>query len=821
MKQLIYKICLCSIFVLWAACSDDESIWREEGNSTIKLRFTDGIFSTYSSRAEVNDTDMERAISHLDVFFFDASGSLPAIHERVFNLSTEGEDETGTVSLNVSLNDFKDRPNNFVYVIANAKNDLSSINDLDDLNAAIQVDERIHVTGIPEISDAPQYFLMDGQATGSQNQSTPAGAVYIDSGSKDDVTLNVSLKRAAAKVVVTLNEFVPSNDYTGDVYRFLQSDDNYEKGYYFRNMPYKTKILGGQEGNAAYPDWTSEDYLRMPDKANDSAFEWLPEGKVVVTAYVYSHKWRNVENDNYYARGTSLVVNIPMWKDEDKDGVLDDGETVYKNSYYQIPIVNKNEGNTNDAEDDYWQIDRNTVYELTATIKDPGAEDSKHPLELNIDYNTYEWNPKPINVAGDNVNYLEVNKEVLEMYNVADDATLTFTSSSPVTVTLSDKAYYYNKYGQKIEFNATDSVFAPDWNNGSLLGSIEISSQIPKNLTARYFNLTVTNQNDLSKTIKVIQYPVICVSNQLGYYSYREDFGFHWESINPNNNARVSVGANNENGVYKEDDNDRNYYRTSGSSSYFFSSKVIQSNPDENATSHASYFYSGNKRRGNQCESSANLRMYQMQIMATSDEYVVGKPRLNAKGYTDSSEENNRLVSPSFMIASRLGAVYSGAGGTNNLNEGGNGGLQYNNGTFSKVKMESDGFTSDNYWDPNRKEIFRPEVAGATYDVTNDELLKFYADHCKNYVEVVGTETNQKVYSDWRLPTAAEIVFIINHQGAKGKDADAIDYLLNGAFYYSAMGPIYNPLRDITEDGKAIRCVHDVYESDLVISKKE
>ena len=110
---------------------------------------------------------------------------------------------------------------------------------------------------------------------------------------------------------------------------------------------------------------------------------------------------------------------------------------------------------------------------------------------------------------------------------------------------------------------------------------------------------------------------------------------------------------------------------------------------------------------------------------------------------------------------------------------------------------------------------------GGTYNNKNDQLLKFFEDHCANYVEVVGNATNKKVYKDWRLPTAAEIIFIINNQGASGEDAASIDYLLNGGFYYSASGPVYNPKRMSNQTGKAIRCVHDIYTPELEISKKE
>lgn len=132
-------------------------------------------------------------------------------------------------------------------------------------------------------------------------------------------------------------------------------------------------------------------------------------------------------------------------------------------------------------------------------------------------------------------------------------------------------------------------------------------------------------------------------------------------------------------------------------------------------------------------------------------------------------------------------------GNTDELESGGDGGLVYNAETGSFV--------------------------ASSYNINSDQLLKFYEDHCKNYVEVVGTANNKKVYKDWRLPTSAEIIFIINNQGTSGQNADAIDYLLNGAYYYSANGPVYNSKQN--QAGKAIRCVHDVYDSSLVISKKE
>ena len=160
--------------------------------------------------------------------------------------------------------------------------------------------------------------------------------------------------------------------------------------------------------------------------------------------------------------------------------------------------------------------------------------------------------------------------------------------------------------------------------------------------------------------------------------------------------------------------------------------------------------------------------------MASSDQYTLGRPRIDENGYTASDEENAKLVSPSFVIASRLGAVYSTSGGLSNLNL--------------------------------------------------DQKLIVFADHAKNYVEVDDIDdaknaNNVVVYDNWRLPTRAELEIIIELQGTANQDADAVDYLLNGAYYMSASGPVFNPknsdgVKETDQSKKndvAIRCVRDVY----------
>lgn len=782
MKRFLYNIWVLSIVGLLVSCTGDDTLWKDAGGASIKLQFSDGLLL---SRA-ADDTEAERAIKHLDVFIFDVNHQ-NLIYERINNPATSGEDREGTVTLKASLSDFADRSENYVYVIANATATFAGTESWDNLKSKIQTDLNIHMTGTG-LPDMPTHFLMDGIAKNA-NASTNT-SVTIDANANDDVTLEVILERAAAKVEVTLNQ--------GTDYKFLQDVSNDNRGYYFRNMPYKTTLLDMQDtqGNQIYPT----DYLRTPNKANDKqSFNWGID-KVVITGYVYSHKWFSGSLESttghYYQTGTSLIVNIPLWRDVDNNSKFNEGDDVYLNSYYQIPIVKEETTNT-------WQIKRNTLYKVEATIEAPGAEDNKEPQTLqNLKYQIEEWVQKEITVGNQvQPKYLEVNKNLLEMHNVATDATLEFTSSSTIkSVTISD-AYYYNKYGNKISISNTNynsNGMSTSFDNTVLKGVITINSNVPTNFTARYFTLTVTNEDGAEETVEVVQYPVICVSNQLSRYSYRDDFtntsGTVMTFEKRYNNGKVNVSAEVNNGKWTGELN----YGT-GSSGGFFASKVRGPSDDDNDGNYPIYTYTGSSEYARVFQDDGNARMYRIDVKATSSEYVVGKPRLTNE-VTDPSWDNQRMVSPSFMIASRLAVISSDAGNLDDLNDGEKSGLNHCGIKFDKET--SSVIVGDvTYYNSSNHSFKQDDDA---YVKDNDELLKVYTDHCKKYVEVL---TDGTVFDDWRLPTAAEIQFIIDTQGT-GTNSEAIDYLLNGLFYYSACGPVYN--NKPNSSGKTIRCVRDV-----------
>ncbi len=206
--------------------------------------------------------------------------------------------------------------------------------------------------------------------------------------------------------------------------------------------------------------------------------------------------------------------------------------------------------------------------------------------------------------------------------------------------------------------------------------------------------------------------------------------------------------------------NGSNTYTYNTSNSGFWRSKVAGT-PNSSGRSQINYYYydSNNRRQTRRAESDGNARMYHVCIEASSGSYTLGRPRLDENGYTDDGTDNAQLVSPSFMIASRLGFV-----NTDNI------------------------------------------------DLSDERYaLDVVREHCARYVEVYKDEKGEThVLDDWRLPTNAELGIIMKFQGEAGEDADAIDYLLNAEKYWSACEAVLNS--KYSSSGTSVRCIRDAYD---------
>lgn len=726
MKPLLYHIIACCAAVLFFTACDKECDIPGgnvvgDGNSII-LDLSSG--SLPMSRA-VNTaaTGAEVRVNHIDVLIFDAQGNKKH-HERV------GGSETGngTIVLSAKRSGFDVGAKYEVHLIANSTADVSvfAAADFDKtkLRGLTQTDQNIHMTGYPNNDNVPQTFLMDGIA--HLEGSTDTQVVLNDGNKSNDTELKATLRRAAAKLVIKIKKgkFVEFNDGTSGA------------GYYLRNMPYSTSVLTGVDAEAALwtPGLNSGEYFKWTKEAEDE-----PYTLITVTAYAYAHSW---DNESSLEKETRLIVNIPMWTilHNEQDQYVNENGTVvtdpvrvsHENSYYQIPVCKGT------------ALERNTCYEVSLTLNLPGGNDPSEPIKLEpINYEVREWDERTINIGGetDRPEYLTLNENEFEMHNMEDDhTTLQFSSSSEVTAEIT-KVYYIDKFGQEqVLTNISGDEWGvrggsdryPTWSNRCTLrvtpdegisGKIDVFGTVPENNAVRYIEFTVTNETGQTRSVTVAQYPLEYITNIQGWYSYRSDFGgTNYQNKGPNRYVTAST-YNQRTGVWN--------YSNSANSGFFRSIVATPKNDGTGASTLRHYTWSQNGNsatEGNAISNRTNARMYHVQITASSGTYTLGKPRIT-DGKTDPGADNAKLVSPSFMIASQLGMVYSSPDGTD-----------------------------------------------------------MAASHCENYVETYKDKNGNVVHlDDWRLPTEAELLIIKEFQGK----SDAIDVVLTGNNYYSASGSTY------------------------------
>ena len=679
------------------------------------------------------ESGAEIAVDHLDVLIFEENGAY-RWHERITSLNGSRE---GTVTLSAKREDFTANSGYWVYLVANSSHPAEDFNniDLNGLRSMIEETRNIHLTGWDGsgTESAPENFLMDGIAYPVANTDEPAnpGAVVLNDGVvSNDTELKVTLRRAAAKIVVKI--------FKGEDVTFTDSG---EAGFYLSNMPWTSSVVSGVDAPAE---------LRTPELfryGGTPFYDWTAE-TITVTTYAYAHEWADasaLENE------LRLVVNIPL-KYNPETSADDESAGVYEDSYYQIPVSRDK------------ILERNTCYEVRVTVNTPGATNPSEPVTLEeIEYEVADWTKKTIDVGGEieGAAYLSLNRYELELHNIENDATsLVFASSSPVSVRV-DRVWYIDKFGQ--EQTTTGALDISNLGvsasaDSGLNGNLTIHSDLPTNNTIRYIELTVSNEDKIDRTVLIRQYPLEYITNVQGWYSYRDDFGGTTYENKGNNRyvaAIIKEGGSFWSGYYWDG---WSYGTGSGG---FFRSKVVTNTHGEGdsypgRSDIAYYTWPRNSFSPNTDNSyrsareGGNARMYHVQITSSSSAYTIGRPRIT-DGITDDGADNAELVSPSFIIASQLGAVQP-----------------------------------TSYKDAA-------------------------ADHCKQYVEVA---ENGTIYSDWRLPTEAELSIIMGYQ----YNSEVMDEVLAGRWYWSARNAVENKNgEDGSRTNAYIRCIHDVDGNGLPI----
>ncbi len=782
MKRFAYYIACCSLVALCGCSYDDiDDVAGDLNNGKITIEASLGDLAI--TRAE--DTSKERTVEYIDVFAVDKDDNIAYYERNTTSGNESGKEANGAGKLTLNAARRTKINNEFVfaqgekykfYLVANSTvseetmGGLATLRDLELLvqdnsfDPGLSTGERqtlLHLSGTSQGTNedgyvAPQTFLMDAVATDANGNDE--WVVNPATGNLTNLELAAEFKRAAAKIVVNITQ--------GEDVEFHTELEGQDSQYDFYKLPSNTFVLPSEQ-----PLIGIELINTAPMGPNAETFIWgsttpATSNTIQIIGYAYAHQWSDVDLTNE----TSLILNIPMmWNKDDSEDKSK--EEAAPSSWYKVPLSKEK------------KFERNKCYMVNITINAVGAANRSTAIELrDIEYVTLDWEDVNIEVGNEDEKpeYLVLNRDTVNIYNLNYDYTqLEFSSSSFIPNNFANEnsstteknniktnggiilvdAYYYNYLDQKVELSTTEGdkyeIYADISSSAEqevLNGKININSPFAKvagdadsedshSNAIRYLEFEVYNQTGQMAKFVVAQYPTLYITNEMGSYSYRSDFG-GTTYINKGNPNRA--GATWSNNTWS--------YTNTATNSNFFGSKVAVKTT--NSYNIRYYYYNDNSSTvqagtRNNINGLNNPRMYHVHVTATSSNYTVGKPRLNSQGYTESSLENSKLVSPSFMIASQLGATQS----------------------------------------------------PANYTVA--------ASHCNQYVEVTDDGT---IYDDWRLPTEAEVLIIIDHQ----YKSDAMAEVLSGPRYYCAWtadGSNYvdNTGSTSSNTTAAVRCIRDAY----------
>jgi len=616
---LVYSM-VTLLAVLLPACTADDDlapVVKPAEGLTITLE-TPGVLSRATTEPG-SDILNENTISQAQLLIFNSDGSRTPDGYRSLEF-TDGKTEaviaTGDWKNDAQLFDKGPGAMYDIYVVANAHGGNASLQDVRTLDGLLNaVDEDVDVWKMEnaDIASEPKY-------TGKRFAMSGVNDKFVPDNVDDEYTISVQMERLAAKVEVNItfsDEFNEKFTPTG----FYSSLRNYAtRGLWRSDKEVNLKNTDrGIAGNEA------DDPMVAALEKNFEA------GTAKLVLYTYPTNW-----GGDVLQETFVLLNMPGYYKEQEGA-----QSEYKGSnYYKIPV------RLGDVT--AHQLHRNTIYRVNVKIDRMGQPQVDKPVELKPAYEVIPWTQVTIDVDGGNLNYLELLKDEIIMKNIDESLEQYFTSSSPVTASISE-VYYYDKYGVKQTIPESNYEYygisaSPESGN---FGNLTIKSNIPTNNGIRYIKVTVTNGQELSKEFTVKQYPLEYIVTVPGYYSYRTDNicggkVVNWETgpFNKDLDQPVTSANNFSSKVYIEDENKIYTY-------YYTRDYDWWGRPTSDW-----YVTTGSSQTGKH-----NNKMYFVRITKTSNEYVLSVPAVDKDGYTESSPENNQLVAPAFMIASQLGTV--------------------------------------------------------------------------------------------------------------------------------------------------------------------
>lgn len=391
------------------------------------------------------------------------------------------------------------------------------------------------------------------------------------------------------------------------------------------------------------------------------------------------------------------------------------GETTVINNYYRVALT--------PAESHFTA---NKLYDLTLGIHKLGSTTPEEPVSITGSLSILPWTICDDQYDLPAANYLEVSEREAHIYNVETHSISYESSKKPVTTQIVEATFSYVNGATGEAITEAIPISSDQYPSVTVVGNhIQIESRIPINNVPKKIRFKVSNGiTELDKEVTVYQYPSHFITHTNGAKSSRRP------------NGRLADGLNN-----------KAIYRITVQNP---PKDMILGFPPRETTDFWPGYWNGSR-------------------------WVLNGGNKTSKLTTKRDAETAQMVSPSFELASQLGATERWPY------------LEY-------------GWTEGGSW-------FNP-----TWSRTNKigAFEETALCDCALYTETRIVDGQEVTLDDWRLPTEAEIRLIDQLQNDPNS---AVKAIMTGAYYWSAKSDAAIELQGGSEGSTSqafTRCVRDV-----------
>lgn len=391
------------------------------------------------------------------------------------------------------------------------------------------------------------------------------------------------------------------------------------------------------------------------------------------------------------------------------------GETTVINNYYRVALT--------PAESHFTA---NKLYDLTLGIHKLGSTTPEEPVSITGCLSILPWTICDDQYDLPAANYLEVSEREAHIYNVETHSISYESSKKPVTTQIVEATFSYVNGATGEAITEAIPISSDQYPSVTVVGNhIQIESRIPINNVPKKIRFKVSNGiTELDKEVTVYQYPSHFITHTNGAKSSRRP------------NGRLADGLNN-----------KAIYRITVQNP---PKDMILGFPPRETTDFWPGYWNGSR-------------------------WVLNGGNKTSKLTTKRDAETAQMVSPSFELASQLGATERWPY------------LEY-------------GWTEGGSW-------FNP-----TWSRTNKigAFEETALCDCALYTETRIVDGQEVTLDDWRLPTEAEIRLIDQLQNDPNS---AVKSIMTGRYYWSAKSDAAIELQGGSEGSTSrayTRCVRDV-----------